>query len=91
MYDTLLLEEDQTGQDLSCKASDQRKVESGEAVCTNQFVEIDRQAWRDDAEVRSEVERACDRECRVRAIWILSESQCRSKKSRRNHKTYPFS
>jgi hypothetical protein len=54
--DVLLLQQEQASHHLAGKATDQREGESLEIVCTNELVEVDRQAWRDDAKMRAEVE-----------------------------------
>ena len=49
MDDLLVLEQDQTGQELAREAADERDREAGEVVRADEFVEVDRQTGRDDA------------------------------------------
>ena len=44
-----MLEQDQTGEQLAGKATDERDGEAGEIVRADEFVEVDRQTGRDDA------------------------------------------
>ena len=60
MDDALLLEQNQTGKQLSGETADEGQRESGKVVSTDKFVEIDAQARRYNAEVIAEVERSGD-------------------------------
>ena len=58
MNNALLLEKDQTGEQLSGEAADEGQREPSKVVSTDEFVEVDAQTGRYDAEVIAEVERA---------------------------------
>lgn len=58
MNDALLLEQNQTGKQLSGEAADEGQRKPGKVVSTDEFVEVDAQAGRYNAEVIAEVEGA---------------------------------
>jgi len=69
--DAFLLEEHQTGEQLAGEATDEWQREAGEVVGADEFVEVDAEAGRDDAEVGAEVKGRGDGEGGVFAVGIL--------------------
>jgi hypothetical protein len=69
--DAFVLQEREAGQELTGEAPDEREREADEVVGADEFVEVDGEAGRDDAEVGAEVEGGGDAEGGVRTIRIL--------------------
>lgn len=72
--DVLLLQQNQTCHHLTRETTNEREGKPLEVVRTDELVKVDRQTGRDDAEMRAEVERGCDRECGVGLIGVLEEA-----------------
>lgn len=73
MDDAFLLEKHQAGEELAREAADERERKASEVVSADELVKVDAEAGRDDAEVRTEVERGGDGECGVFLIGILRD------------------
>lgn len=73
MDDVLLLQQHQASNHLSREATNERQRKSLEVVRTNELVEVNGEAWRDDAKMRAEVERGRDGESGVGLVGILGK------------------
>jgi hypothetical protein len=58
---------------LTREATNERERKALEVVRADELVKIDRKTRRDDAEMRAEVERGCDRECGIGLVGVLEE------------------